>query len=208
MARIRVYNLQGAAGAEIELSDKVFGVKPNVVLIHQVYEAMRANARQPWADTKNRGEVRGGGKKPWPQKGTGRARHGSIRSPIWKGGGVAFGPLSTRNYEQKINKKMSQQAVRMCLSGKLNDGQFVVLETMPTDGKTKTLAGVRQQLPGQGKTTLIVTDKVNATVMRAVRNIPKVAIARAEDLNVMDLLQYQFVVTTPEAVSVLEKRLA
>lgn len=118
MATFPIYNVTGEKNGTIELSDRVFAVAPKMPLIHQVYEAIRANAREPWADTKDRGEVRGGGKKPWKQKGTGRARHGSTRSPIWRGGGITFGPLSIRNYKQKINQKMNQQAVRMCLSDK------------------------------------------------------------------------------------------
>ena len=105
MLNAKVYNQTGKENGEVELTEAVFGVKPKVSVVHQVFVALRANAREPWADTKNKGEVRGGGRKPWKQKGTGRARHGSIRSPIWKGGGITFGPLSTRNYKQKINKR-------------------------------------------------------------------------------------------------------
>jgi len=113
--KIKVYNLAGKETGEMEISDTVFGIKISQELVHQVFVQQTNNQREPWADTKNRGEVSGGGKKPWQQKGTGRARHGSIRSPIWKGGGVTFGPLTDRNYKTKINKKTRQAAIRMCL---------------------------------------------------------------------------------------------
>lgn len=208
MATITLYQQDGKTSGTMELSDRVFGVRSKMALIHQVYEALRANAREPWADTKNRGEVRGGGKKPWKQKGTGRARHGSIRSPIWKGGGVTFGPLSTRNYKQKINQKMKQQAVRMCLSDKLADEKLLVLETLTSDGKTKGMAAVKSKLPCAEKTTLIVVPGNEAMIRRATRNLPFVSTLRAEDVNVMDLLDHQYVVASKAAIEILEKRLA
>ena len=126
--KTKVYNLEGKETKEMELSDAVFNVKVKPSVVHEVFVAQRNNTREPWADTKNRGEVSGGGKKPWPQKGTGRARHGSIRSPLWKGGGVTFGPLSTRNYKTKINKKTRRVALRMCLTDKLANGALWVVE--------------------------------------------------------------------------------
>jgi len=121
MAEVKFYNVKGEAQGNISLAKEVFEIPVKSSVIHQVYTAMRANARQPWAETQGKGEVRGGGKKPWKQKGTGRARHGSTRSPIWRGGGVTFGPRNERNFTQKINKKMARKALFMVLSGKAKE---------------------------------------------------------------------------------------
>jgi len=207
MAKAVIYNIQGKESGSIELNDEVFGVKSKMSVIHQVYLALMANAREPWAHTKNKGEIRGGGKKPWKQKGTGRARHGSIRSPIWRGGGVTFGPLNIRNYKQKVNKKTKRTAVRMCLSDKVVDGKFIVLETLPTDGKTKAIAQLRAILPGLKKTTLLVTPKNDETIQRATNNIPMLDLQTASDINVIDLLHHQYVITTKDGVKELEQRL-
>lgn len=208
MAKVALYNLKGKEEGTVDLNDVVFGVKSKMAVIHQVYTAIMANAREPWAHTKNKGEVRGGGKKPWKQKGTGRARHGSIRSPIWKGGGVTFGPLKYRNYKQKINKKMNQQAVRMCLSDKILADKLVVLEDLTSDGKTKAMVALRDALPGNKKTILWLIPKTNEMIKRATRNIPKLEVQLASDVNVVDLLHHQYVVVTKPAVEILEKRLA
>ncbi len=208
MAKVPVYNQEGKSVTDIELNDAVFAVKANPTLVHQVYVALEDNRRQPWAHTKDRGDVSGGGKKPWKQKGTGRARHGSTRSPIWKGGGVTFGPLNVRNYTKKINRKMNQLAVRMCLSNKVAAQMFLVLEDMEISGKTKQMATLRQQLPGSGKTTLLLIDGNHDKMALATRNIPKVDMQRAQDVNVADLLHHQYIITTKTAVQALEKRLA
>ena len=207
MPKAPVYNLEGEAAGEMELADAIFGVAPKESVVHQVYAALMANARQPWADTKKRGEVRGGGKKPWKQKGTGRARHGSIRSPIWKGGGVAFGPQSSRSYKQKINKKMNRLAVKMCLSDKLREKKFVVVDTVLSEEKTKAMAAWRNKLPGAGKTTLLVAGSVALPLRRAIRNVKGFAVGRATDLTVLDLLHHQYLIVTKEAIGHLEKRL-
>ncbi len=207
MAKAMLYNQDGAQIGTTELNDTVFGVAPKDSVVHQVYVALTANARRPWADTKDRGEVRGGGKKPWKQKGTGRARHGSIRSPIWKGGGVTFGPLSTRNYKQKINKKMNQAAVRMCLSDKVADQKFLVVEAFPGTGKTKVMATLRGKLPGNAKSTLLVIEKNDPTIERAMRNIPRLDLVRASDVNVIDLLHHQYVIASKGSIATLERRL-
>ncbi|MEK7643858.1 MAG: 50S ribosomal protein L4 [Patescibacteria group bacterium] len=207
MAKVKLYNASGEFKSDIELTDAVFGVKAKKDLVHQVYVALTANQRIPWADSKDRSEVSGGGKKPWKQKGTGRARHGSIRSPIWKGGGVTFGPMSIRNYSQKINKKMAVLAVKMCLSDKTRDGKLVVLENLPTTGKTKQMAEVMGKLPGFGRTTLILSPEKNDNVVRAVKNLSKTKILRTQDANVMDLLDNQFVVTTEAGIKALASRL-
>lgn len=208
MPKVSLYNREGNTAGEMELSDVVFGVKPKKSLIHQVYVALRANAREPWADAKKRGEVRGGGKKPWKQKGTGRARHGSIRSPIWKGGGVAFGPLSERNYTQKINKKMNKEAVRMCLSDKVKDKKFIVVDDFGTDGKTKAMAAFRKAVCKTERTTLFLVPEANESVMRSTRNLQRVTTERAQDVNVVDLMHHQYVIISKDGIKVLEQRLA
>ncbi|MFH0857138.1 MAG: 50S ribosomal protein L4 [Candidatus Magasanikbacteria bacterium] len=206
MATTKVYNLQGKEAGTVELADAVFGVKVTPTLIHQVYLALEANAREPWADTKNKGEVSGGGKKPWKQKGTGRARHGSIRSPLWKGGGVTFGPLTERNYKQKINRKMSQKAVTMCLSDKLSNAKMIVLENFDLSGKTKEASEMRNALAGAGKSTLILSEKQNENLNLATRNLPNVHVQRTQDVNVVDLLHHQYVIVSKDGVKALEDR--
>lgn len=206
MSKVQVYNQEGKAMNEMELNEKVFHVESKPSVVHQVYNAILANARLPWADTQGRGEVRGGGKKPWKQKGTGRARHGSIRSPIWKGGGVTFGPLSTRTYVQKINKKMNVAAVRMCFSDKVLENRFAVVEAFPTDGKTKSFAKLRAALSGH-RSTLIITEAKDEAVMKSAANVNKVDVMRASDVSVVDLLHHHTVVATEAAIRVLEKRL-
>jgi len=167
-----------------------------------------ANAREPWADTKGKGEVRGGGKKPWKQKGTGRARHGSIRSPIWKGGGVIFGPKTERNYKQKINKKMNQLAVEMCLSDKVKSGKLVVLEDFASAGKTKEMSDLRKALPGAGRKTLWLLAEKDVKMKQSLRGLATVDIGQAKDLNVIDLLKHQYIILTKKCVEILEKRLS
>lgn len=208
MAKAPLYNKDGQSVGEIELNSDIFAVAPNATLVHQVYVALEANARESWADTKDKSEVRGGGKKPWKQKGTGRARHGSIRSPIWKGGGITFGPLTIRNYKQKLNKKMKQAAVKMCLSDKAAHGMLVVVEDVMADGKTKSMAALRSTLPGAGKTTLFLAPAIDEMVNRATRNIQKLDMQQATDVNVVDLLHHQYVITTKAGLQALEARFA
>ncbi len=207
MAKVDLYNLEGKVSGSIDLNDAIFAVPVKEDVVHQVYLAQMANARQPWAHSKDKSEVRGGGKKPWRQKGTGRARHGSIRSPLWKGGGVTFGPLNTRNYKQKINKKANKNAVRMCLSAKAADGKLIILDSLTTDGKTKGMAKLRAMLPGFGKTTIMLSGKADESLNRATRNIPRLDLQRALDVNVVDLLHHQYIIISKEGIEVLEKRL-
>lgn len=208
MAKVPLYNIDGTTLGEHMLNDAVFAVTPKKSLVHQVYTALEANDREPWAHTKDKSEVRGGGKKPWKQKGTGRARHGSIRSPIWKGGGVTFGPLNERNYTQKINKKMNQEAVRMCLTDKVNEAKFIVLDALTPAGKTKEMTAIRKALPGNGKKTLVLSVTNDEKLNLATRNIPSVHLQRVQDVNVVDLLHHQYIITTKDGVAALEKRLA
>lgn len=208
MAKLPVYNQEGKASAEMDANDVVFGATVKQSVIHQVYRALLANAREPWANAKDKSEVRGGGKKPWKQKGTGRARHGSIRSPIWRGGGATFGPLAARNYVQKINRKMNRAAVRMALSGKATAKQLAVVEAIPEDGKTSSLAKLRKVLPGAGKSTLLLVAEPTDALTRAVVNLDRVHMQRAMDVNVADIMNHQYLIATKDAIATLETRLA
>lgn len=203
--KAKVYNLAGKETGEMNLSDAVFGVKTKPEVVHEVFVALQNNQREPWADTKNRGEVRGGGKKPWQQKGTGRARHGSIRSPIWKGGGVTFGPLSIRNYKTKINKKIKNLALRMCLSDRAENKSLLVVEDFNfAEPKTKVFAQFMSVLPVKAKSILVLTPGKNEQVLRMTKNIKTVKTVRAEDVNVMDVLSNSIVVTNKAGVEKLE----
>lgn len=204
--KIKVYNLAGKETGEMELSDAVFGVKIKPELVHQVFVQQTNNQREPWADTKNRGEVSGGGKKPWQQKGTGRARHGSIRSPIWKGGGVAFGPLTDRNYKTKINKKTRQNVIRMCLSDKVQSGNLLVVEDFNFEQpKTKVFDALLKSLSTKAKSFLVLTAGKNAQVIRMTKNLAKVKTLRAEDSNVLDLLSKGTILTSKDGVKKMEE---
>lgn len=203
--KIKVYNLQGQAVSDLELSDQVFGVKIKPEVVHQVYVQQMNNQREPWADTLGKGEVRGGGKKPWQQKGTGRARHGSIRSPIWKGGGVSFGPKTERNYKTKINKKTRRLAIKMCLSDKVNNNELAVVENFSFEQpKTQLFSAFLKILPLKAKKFLVLTGDEANTVVRMAKNISNVTIVRAQDVNVMDLLRRGLVITTIAGIKKLE----
>lgn len=207
--KTKLYNVVGKEVGDVELSDSVFNlaVKPEVV--HEVFVAQMNNQREPWADTKKRGEVRGGGKKPWQQKGTGRARHGSIRSPIWKGGGVTFGPLTERSYKTKINKKTRRLATAMCLSDKAqNQGLLVVDDFSFNAAKTKDFAAFLKKIPLKQKTFVVLTGKKDETVMRMTRNIPGLVTRVAADVNVMDLVNNQAVIVSRAGVEEITKILS
>ena len=199
-----VYNLSGKEAGSMELPEAIFNVAVKPEVVHEVFVAQMNNQREPWADTKNRGEVSGGGKKPWAQKGTGRARHGSIRSPIWKGGGVTFGPLSIRSYKTKINKKTRRLATKMCLSDKAQSGALIIVENFNfTEPKTKIMAAALKALPTKLKSFLVVSASADAGLMKVSRNIPRVTTQVATDLSVMDLLNTQALIMTKEAVEKL-----
>src|SRR3989338_6543955 len=175
MIKIKIYNQKGVEVGEKVLNEKVFGLKPQPVLVEQAVAAERANARQVLAHTKTKGEVRGGGRKPWKQKGTGRARQGSIRAPQWRGGGIIFGPRSDRNFTLKINKKSKNAALRMVLSDKVANDAFLIVEKFAaTDGKTSALRKLFSTLPVEQKKTLVVLANNDVTVIRAVRNLAKI----------------------------------
>ena len=203
--KIKVYNLDGKEMESLELNDDIFAltIKPEVV--HEVFVLQNSNARQPWADTKDKSEVRGGGKKPWAQKGTGRARHGSIRSPLWKGGGITFGPLSERNYKKKINKKVRRIALKMCLSDRATSGMIVIEDFNFAEPKTKLFLGLLSKLPEQKKTYLVVTTKDDKKVLGMTKNLKNVSTMVAKDLSVKDIIQKQGLIICKDAIKEIEE---
>lgn len=206
MAKVNVYNQEGVVVGELALDASLFDVAADPVLVHEAVVAQQANSRQVLAHTKDRGEVAGTGKKPWKQKGTGRARHGSRRSPIWVGGGITFGPTSERNFSLKMNRKARSKAFAMVLSDKVANSAFVAVDSLVLGGsKTKSVAALLKKLPLVGKKTLIVLEPSNTAVVRASRNLPRVSTISATSLNVVDLLASDCVLTSKEAVEVLTK---
>ncbi|MBU0732372.1 50S ribosomal protein L4 [Patescibacteria group bacterium] len=195
MAKVKIYNLEGKEVGDVTLDDKIFGIKVNEKVVHQAVVTQEANARVRLAQAKTRSEVRGGGAKPWRQKGTGRARVGSNRSPLWVGGGVTFGPNAERNFSKKINKKVKNKALRMVLSDKAVSGRIIIMENMDLpEIKTKQLSVVLNKLPAKGKTVLLSTGKKNNNLIKASANLPKVYMAAANSLNVRDLLRSEYFV--------------
>ncbi len=208
--KIKVYNQEGKEVGSAELPAGIFEVKVNMDLVHQAVVTQMANARPVIAHTKGRGEVRGGGRKPWRQKGTGRARHGSIRSPIWRGGGVTFGPTSDRNFKKKINSKMKRKALFMSLSSKAKDGEIILLDELKLAGpKTKEMAKILVNLTTDNRQlttdkTLVLIPEKDEGVTRANRNIPTTKTLRADSLNVLDVLSYKYVLMPKASIKVIE----
>ena len=199
--KTQVYNTNNEIVGETDLPDRIFGRPWNPDLVHQALAAQMANRRQPTAHTKTRGEVRGGGKKPWRQKGTGRARHGSIRSPLWVGGGVTFGPRKERIFAKKINQKMVRGAVHAILSRKFIDGELKVVDSLAlSEPKTKLMFRILKDLQA-AVSVLLVPTMANKAVRRAAANLPKVASVAPDSLNVYDLLRYKQVIIDKEAVA-------
>ncbi len=216
----KVFDPAGAEQGTMTLPGSVFGLPWNADLVHQVIHSMRSNARMNVADTKGRGEVRGGGKKPWRQKGTGRARHGSSRSPIWRGGGATHGPTSEENYKRKINKKMKLKALYTILSAKLKDGEIICVnqpdwKTAKAKGagallKNLTMAGYSTINYDRGRRVLIALPTKNEIIEKSFSNIKSARVEEARNLNPLLLLTYKYVVLfDPGAsVSVIEERAA
>lgn len=210
--KIKVYNQAVEPLKDLELPAKVFGVAANNELLHQAVVAQMANARQVLADTKGRAEVSGGGKKPWKQKGTGRARAGSSRSPIWIGGGVTFGPTSDRNFKKKINQKMKQKALFMALSDKLATEALVVLENLDfTEYKTKKFNDIltkieKNVLKNERRNVLVVNESNEEKAKYSGRNLQGVKIINAENINLLDLLNYKNLIITENVVKSLVDR--
>lgn len=201
------FDLTGKKSGEIELDETVWGIEPNISVMHQALVMQLANARLGTADTKTRAEVRGGGRKPWRQKGTGRARQGSIRAPHWSGGGVVFGP-HPRKYTQAMPKRMRRLAVRSALSAKLADGRVTFVSDI-ADIEPKTKAGIAAigQLP-ESRSVLILTPEKSENIRRATGNLQDVKAILASYANVRDLLKYDRLVIAADAVPVIEGILA
>ncbi len=204
MATTNLYDMTGKVIGEIELSDEVFGIEPHVALMHEVVKNYNANQRQGTQSTLTRAEVRGGGRKPWRQKGTGRARQGSIRSPQWTHGGIALGP-KPRTYTVKLNKKVKRLALFGALSSKVADGEMIVIDRITTEEyKTKTMAAMLKAV-GAGKKTLVVLPAPDANVTGSFANIPGVKTTLCTTLNVYDILNCNTFIAAKEAVEKIEE---
>ncbi|MDP1883910.1 MAG: 50S ribosomal protein L4 [Candidatus Moranbacteria bacterium] len=206
MAKVKLYNTEGKEVKEIEVSDAVFGLPANDDLVHQVFVSLGANQRQVLAHTKTRGERSGSGIKPWKQKGTGRARVGSSRTPTWRGGGIAFGPTNERNFKKKINKKMNSKAIVTVLSAKLRDGEMVVLDKLSLkENKTKEMAKILKNLEIKGR--MLIGFSMEERGLRTYsRNIEKVENILVEKLNVLDMLNNKNLVLSQDSIKYLEDK--
>ncbi|MCD7808130.1 MAG: 50S ribosomal protein L4 [Erysipelotrichaceae bacterium] len=206
--KVAVYNQEGTQLKDTELNDAVFGIEPNNQAIFDMVLLQRASWRRGTHSVKNRSAVRGGGKKPWRQKGTGRARQGTIRAPQWRGGGVVFGPNTNRNYKLKMNRKVRRLALKSALSQKVIDEELTVLDKLTVEApKTKTMVKVLENLEATRK-TLIVMDSVDENVALSARNIPGVKVIDSKGLNVYDILDSNKLVMTEEAIKAVEEVLA
>ncbi|MBI6862597.1 50S ribosomal protein L4 [Lysinibacillus fusiformis] len=204
MTKVSVLSQTGASVGEIELNDAIFGIEPNEAVLFDAVVAQRASLRQGNHKVKNRSEVAGGGRKPWRQKGTGRARQGSIRSPQWRGGGIVFGP-TPRSYSYKLPKKVRRLALKSALSAKVVEQNFLVLDALTLAApKTKEFTKILKDLSLEKK-SLFVTADLDEKVALSARNIPGVTVLTANGINVLDLLGHEKVVFTKSAVEKVEE---
>ena len=204
MPKIDVYNMQGKKVSDVELNEAVFGIEPNEAIVHSVLVNYLANQRQGTQNTKTRAEVRGGGRKPWRQKGTGRARQGSIRAPQWIKGGIALGP-KPRSYKYTVNKKERRLAIKSILSSKVLENNLVVVDKMDVkEIKTKTMVAALDSLKVTGKTLIMLPEK-NENVQKSARNSEGVKTTLVNTINVYDLLKYNKLVVTLDTVKKLEE---
>lgn len=207
MITLPVYNLQGERSQDIKLSEEVFGVKANQDLLHQVYTTLYGNKRAPIAHTKDKSGRAGSGRKPWKQKGTGRARTGTVRNPIWRKGGVIFGPTNERNFKLNVNVKMKRKALLMAVSEKIREEKFFVIENFDfKDGKTKEFASFLQKLEIFQKSVLVGFGKQENDNAKTVRNVAKVAYAMTDNFNVLDVLNHQYIVVSRNSVEMFEEK--
>ena len=203
MANVAVYNMEGKDVGSLELNDAIFGVEVNEHLVHMAVLQQLANNRQGTQKAKTRSEVSGGGRKPWRQKGTGHARQGSIRAPQWKGGGVVFAPVP-RDYSFKLNKKEKRAALKSVLTSRVQENKFIVVDELKMDEiKTKTFKGVLDNL--NAEKALVVLNDMDANVIASAKNIPTVKTTQTNELNVFDVLKYNTVVVTKDAVATIEE---
>ena len=204
MPKIDVYDIKGKKVSDVELAESVFGIEPNETIVHSVLVNYLANQRQGTQSTKTRAEVRGGGRKPWRQKGTGRARQGSIRAPQWIKGGIALGP-KPRSYKYSVNKKERRLALKSVLSSKVIENQLVVVDSLPLkEIKTKSMVSALNNLKVEGKTLIVLPEK-NENVQKSARNIENVKTTLVNTINVYDLLKYNKLVLTLDAVKKIEE---
>ena len=205
MSKVALLNIKGEKLKDINLEDKVWGIEPNDSVIYDAIVLARAGERQGSHNTKTRAEVRGGGRKPWRQKGTGNARQGSIRSPQWRGGGIIFGPTPEVNYTKKMNRKERKLAIRSMLSYKVSDKNLTLLDSLKLkDKKTKTFLEVMTNLK-LDKGTLFVTNELTEELLLSSRNIKGVKMITPTEVNVLDLASYERLVVTEEALKVIEE---
>ena len=205
MPKMDVYDIEGKKVSTVELKEEIFGIEPNEAVVHSVLVNYLANQRQGTQSTKTRSEVSGGGRKPWRQKGTGRARQGSIRAPQWIKGGIALGP-KPRSYKYTVNKKERRLAVLSCLSSKVLENELTVVDTLEMkEIKTKEMAKVLTNLKVEGKTLILLAEK-NENIQKSARNIEGVKTTLVNTINVYDLLKYKNLVITLDTVKKLEER--
>jgi len=211
--KVPFYNKEGEKVGEIELNEEVFGQKLNPDLVHQAVIYYLSQRRKPIAKTKDRSEVRGGGRKPWPQKETGRARHGSIRSPLWRHGGVTFGPTPQKKYQKKLPKKMKIKALKMVLSQKLRDNEIIIVDKLDVEEpKTKVAKKILENLSKVQKDILkkrvgFILAKAQKSLLRCIKNLPKVATLPFHSINLIFLLENKFIVIEKEAIEKIAQKL-
>ena len=209
--KVSVYNQKGEEIGTTLLPKEVFDLKVNSDLVHQVAVSQLANRRKILAHTKNRGEVRGGGRKPWRQKGTGRARHGSRRSPIWVGGGITFGPRKERVFKKKINQKVRRKALLMILSAKAKNNLIFIIDKFSLEKpKTRIMAGIIGELKSKIKnfskgSSLIILPKKEKEIILAARNLSETNVTEARNLNCLDLLNFKYLIISKEAVKTIKE---
>jgi len=203
---VNTYNQNGEKIGQTRLPKEIFDVKINPDLVHQVVVCQMANQRKAIAHTKDRGEVSGGGRKPWRQKGTGRARHGSIRSPLWRHGGVTFGPTKERVFKKEIPKKMKRKALFMVLSAKVKNNLLILLEKLKLEKiKTKAMVEILNNLPCKGKSILIALPEKDKNIILAAKNIPEVETILVKDLNALKLLSFEYLVMPKESIKIIKE---
>ena len=206
MPIVPVYNMQGEKIEDMELSDLIWNAEIHDAVVYDAVQSQLASRRAGTHKVKTRAEVRGGGRKPWKQKGTGRARHGSIRSPIWKGGGASHGPLKEKNYSKKINRKMNRLAILSTLSKKFSDNELLIVDKFEgIENKTKEWARVLNKLSDMRSRTALILDSANKNATKAVSNIKKIETISPSSLNVYDLLRNKFIIFEKNSIKEVEK---
>ena len=207
----KLYTIEGKETGNIKLPGDIFNKDLNKKLVSQTIVALQNNKRSSTTHAKDRSEVRGGGRKPWRQKGTGRARHGSIRSPIWRGGGVTHGPMKDKVHFSKINRRVKKSTLAMVLSAKLNDKEIIFIDKIALSShKTKELAAsIKLLMKDKGdKKLLLVLNEISPEITRASRNIPNIRIKNANSLTILDMLSFKFIVITKDALDIIVSRLS